>query len=864
MEGMKRTLGNGLTAIVVPDHAAPVAAIQVWVRVGSADEREDEAGLAHLHEHMLFKGTDRRATGEIARDVEAHGGDINAWTSHDETVYHLVLASRFLPEGLDILADAIHHSAFDPQELARETEVVVDEIRRGRDIPARRLSEDLFALTYARHPYGRPVIGTEESVRGFTREKILAFYRRHYVPSRMTVVLVGDFDEEAASAAIERLFGGEPREAAPAEARTAEPPQATPRVRLFESDVREAHLALAWHTPAVRHEDLPALDLLSSLLGLGDSSRFALRITRAKLATEAYAYTYVSRDPGMLAAGLTVAGGQGTEALRTLLREIQRVREEPAPAGEIATLKRQAEAEAIWERETVQGHARRLGHFQTIAGGTEFEEEYQARVQAVTAEEIRSDAERFLTVEGLSLAGLLPQGFPLGEDEALGLAEEALRPPRRTAPASAEPAPAIRPARAWVAGAGPEPLRRVPLAGDTTLLLARDASVPVIALRAVWPGGVRWESEADNGAGNLIARLLPLGAGGKDAEEIARAIDGMAGSLEGVAGRNSFGLQSAFLSRFAGEGLSLFLDCLLRPDLPEAEIEKERAFVLQEIAARDDHPSGVAFDLFARTLWKRHPYRLTTIGEATSVAALTRARLLGHRREIAARAPLTLAVAGDFDPDVVISAVRAALPERSRAPASAVPAEPPPEEPRRAERTLAKAQAHLVVGFQGARLADPERYTLEVLSSVLSGQGGRLFIELRDRRSMAYSIGSASVEGVDPGYFAVYLGTGPEKVGAALAAVREQLARVREEAIPEAELSRARAYLIGTHAIALQRRSATAAAIAFNHAYGLGADAHLHYAERIEAVTTEAVRAAAGRFLDPRGEVVAIVGPGRA
>ncbi|MHB8873028.1 MAG: M16 family metallopeptidase, partial [Myxococcaceae bacterium] len=188
-------LDNGLTVVFDEQHAARVAAFQVWVKVGSADERPDQAGLAHLHEHMLFKGTEKRGPGEIAREIEAHGGEINAWTSFDQTVYHIVIASQFARLGLDIVGDAVRRSAFDPAELARELEVVCEEIKRSADTPARRASRDLFATAYQHHPYRHPVIGTEASVRGFTREKILEFYRGHYAPSNMVLAAAGDFTE---------------------------------------------------------------------------------------------------------------------------------------------------------------------------------------------------------------------------------------------------------------------------------------------------------------------------------------------------------------------------------------------------------------------------------------------------------------------------------------------------------------------------------------------------------------------------------------------------------------------------------------------------------------------------------------------
>src|SRR5688572_11160548 len=175
---MRARLDNGLTVLLHENHAAPVVAFQAWVGVGSADETSDEAGIAHVFEHMLFKGTERRGVGQIANDVEAAGGDINAWTSFDQTVYHLVLASRYFDTGLDILADAVQHSSFDPVELERELKVVLEEIKQGEDAPSRVVTQALFTTAYAKHPYRRPVIGNEKTVKKLTREKLLEFFGR--------------------------------------------------------------------------------------------------------------------------------------------------------------------------------------------------------------------------------------------------------------------------------------------------------------------------------------------------------------------------------------------------------------------------------------------------------------------------------------------------------------------------------------------------------------------------------------------------------------------------------------------------------------------------------------------------------------
>jgi zinc protease len=382
-------------------------------------------------------------------------------------------------------------------------------------------------------------------------------------------------------------------------------------------------------------------------------------------------------------------------------------------------------------------------------------------------------------------------------------------------------------------------------------------------MRAVFPGGLRYETAENNGLTTLLSRCLTRGTPTHDAEEISHLVDAFTGALSGMGGRNTVGLRGEFLSRHFQPAFHLFADSLLHPLFPEAEVARERALLVQDIVTREDKPSGVAFDLFNRTLFQTHPYRMPTLGEQASVERLGPEALRAYHAAHMDPSQLTLCVVGDVRADEVFALAHEAFgTSRGQAqPPPEVKPEPPPESARTAKRELARAQAHLVMGFQGVRMEDPRRYVLEVLSTVLSGQGGRLFVELRDKRSMAYSISSFCVEGVDPGYFAVYMGTSPEKLEAALAGIREQLTRVRDEPIPEAELARARQHLIGTHEIGLQRNGSRAALIALDACYGLGRENFLRYSERVAAVTAEDVRAVAREIIDLERCALALVGP---
>ena len=382
-------------------------------------------------------------------------------------------------------------------------------------------------------------------------------------------------------------------------------------------------------------------------------------------------------------------------------------------------------------------------------------------------------------------------------------------------------------------------------------------------MRAAFVGGLRFETEETSGLTTLLSRMLTRGTASLGAEEIQHVMDACAGSIAGAGGRNSVSLRAETLSRHFDRAFTLFADCLLDPVFPEEELERERQLQLQEIDAREDRPSSLAFDTFSRTLFQHHPYRMPQIGERATVERLGAEQLRAHHRRFHAPSRMVLAIIGDVNGSEALERARTLFGGAGEGQGAApdVPREAPPAEQRRVHRTLARAQAHVVLGFQGLTLFDPDRHALEVLSTVLSGMGGRLFTELRDKRSMAYSVTSMAVEGIDPGYFAVYIGTSPDKREAAEAGMELELRKVLDEPVTPAELDRAKAHLVGTHEIGLQRNAARAALLALDGAYGLGLETFEHYDERIQAVIADDVRRVARRVIQLDRAVVAVVGP---
>jgi zinc protease len=301
-------LDNGLTVILKEDHSSPIVAIQMWVKTGSANETEEEAGITHLIEHMIFKGTTTRKTGEIARTIEASGGHINAYTSYDRTVYLVEIASSNFDIALDVLLDAVQHSLFDPTELEKEKEVVLEEYRRSLDIPQRRLGWTMMNLCYQKHPYRRPIIGYESTIRSFDRKAILKYMDKWYTPENMVLVAVGDLNTGHALKTIKDLIKDMPRRTKQETSRPVEPEQTSLRKIVLDEAVQQIYLDMSWHIPSITHSNLPVLDLMEIGLGHGKTSRLYSRLKmEANLVHRIGAGSYSLEDPSLFSIHATLS-----------------------------------------------------------------------------------------------------------------------------------------------------------------------------------------------------------------------------------------------------------------------------------------------------------------------------------------------------------------------------------------------------------------------------------------------------------------------------------------------------------------------------------------------------------------------------
>lgn len=405
-------LRNGLRVIVAPRRTHPVVSCMIWYRVGSRNEGRGETGLSHFLEHMMFKGTRRLRKGEIDRVTAQLGGSNNAFTNTDHTAYYFNFSSDRWLTALDIEADRMRGCLLDGKEFEAEKQVVIEELRMGKDDPWRDLYQEVQSAAYQVHPYHHPVIGWEEEIGKLSRERMQRYYDRHYAPARAVLVLVGDLDAASAIREVRKRF--EKIRHAPSADETpilAEPSQKSERRVVLYRATQLPRLAIAYPTCRVGEPEDYALDLISAILSYGKCSRLYRRLVKTGLATHATTENDTRLDPGLFWAGAEVAHGKSKEkAERILTEELEsRLVSSPVTAFELQKAKRVLRSSFLFQQESIAELAERIGRWEMHGGYRELGS-YLARIERVTARQVQQVARKYFRSDARCVGWSMPRG----------------------------------------------------------------------------------------------------------------------------------------------------------------------------------------------------------------------------------------------------------------------------------------------------------------------------------------------------------------------------------------------------------------------------------------------------------------------
>ena len=830
----KWVLPNGLTIIVQEDRSAPVASVQAWCATGSIDEDAHlGAGLSHILEHMLFKGTKTRSTNEIAQKIQDVGGYINAYTSFDRTVFWIDVPKDGVATALGVLTDAMMNSTLPPEEYRKEQEVIRREFAMGMDDPDRVAGLLLFGTAYQRHPYRFPVIGEIEIYNQLTQEQVMQYYKTRYVPNNLTFIVVGDVDAEKVRQQLTELFTPYPEKSLKPVFIPAEPPQLGRREVHREFPTELTHLSLAWHIPEVTNPDVPALDLLSTILGDGRSSRLYRRVREeAGLAFGIGAFSYTPGDPGLFGIDATVDPKKREAAEQLVMGIVDEVKQAGVTAEELTKAKKILLSHHLGALTTMRGQASDTGSNWLLTRNLNFSRDYLAAVQKVTLDDIKRVAANYLTDSNLTVVSLNPKGSLTAKAEGPKVA------------AAAE-------------------IEKFELSNGLRLLVREDRRLPLVAMGAVFRGGLLAETSQTNGITRLMAKVLLKGTKTRTAEQIANQIEAVGGSMSSDAGNNSFNVSVDVTKPDVKLGVELLSDVLLNATMPEKAIAREKEIQIAAIQQEEEQLTTVARNIMRQALFPKHPYALRTNGSVESVQRLTQKDLFEFRDRYMVAKNGVIFVFGDVKGAEVKQLFEKAL--GGMKPGMLALTDVHPASPLSGIETVEsrkeKAQGVIMVGFRGASISSPDRHALELIDEASSDLGSRFFVRIRGQMGLAYYVGASQMQGLVPGLFAFYLGTDPQKIEPVKTALLDEIHKLANDGLTNEELARAKKKLIGQQEIANQSNEAFGYQCALEELYGLGFDYYKRLEHDVDAVTLDDIKRVAAKYFRDQPYVLATVRP---
>jgi zinc protease len=856
-------LPNGLTLLVREQPGSGVVAIDTWVRAGYFNEPDEVAGMAHLFEHMFFKGSKKfPGAEEISQALAAVGGDSNAGTIYDSTNYYFVTPKEGFERSLEIMADAVANPLFDPEELKREAEVVIEESNRKFDNAPALSLERMLAVSYTDHRIKRWRIGSNEVLRNIRRDDLLAFFRTLYRPQNMIVAVAGDITAKEVAAAAARTFGTLPREGMDKRRGPVEPEQKEFRYGRSTGDLKQGYSVLGWHTQGVGGDNELALDLAAQILGGGRSSRLFRHVVGPDGAATSTAFQMQFEDVGSFIIQSSFDEGRRAEVDRRVLGEVERLKAHGPTAFELAAAKNALRAEAVLGLESALGQAQALAQAEARPDGAGYRSlgDRLVATDRVTAEQVRDAARRFLTAEKLTLYHYAPKGVAevakpeawAGVQAAVAAGAQLAAEPAVTLPASAG---------ALAAASGDRPAVESKLANGARLVVRERPGAPSVAFGFYVAGGRSEESSANAGVSQLTVASLRRGAGGRTGPELDAAYEFLGTALATAANADSLALSFEVVAANLKPALDLTADVVLSPSFPADGVVEERAQQRAQIQRAFDSSTQRPFALGLADLWPTHPYGLPAAGTEDSLAQLDAAAVQAWWKDHLAAEDTTVVVVGDVSAAAARSLVEsafAALPKRGAARAHVRAPMPPPVRSETIEYRDRK-QSAIVMAFQGPKPGETDAARLELLQNVTSGLAGTLFAELRGRRSLAYTVFATYQPRREGGVAVAYLATEAAKETEAKEALLAELRRLSKDGFGDKELATAKSAMAGSTRIDRQTNAALRNELADGVLLGIGLDSVDRRLAVAQATTLEELRQTAQRWFGAENFATAVL-----
>ncbi|HXI13508.1 MAG TPA: pitrilysin family protein [Thermoanaerobaculia bacterium] len=860
LSSVQRTvLPNGLTLLVRPQPGTGVVAINTWVKAGYFHEPDEVAGMAHLFEHMFFKGSKSFPGAEqISQELSSVGGQTNAGTIYDSTNYYFVLPAANFKRGIEIQADAIMNPLFDAAELKKESEVVIEESNRKLDNPPAVSIERMLAVAFTDHRVKRWRIGSNEVLRNIKRENLYDFFQTLYRPENIILTVTGDVTPGQVQTVVAESFGKLPKGALKKMVGPVEPAQKEFRFGQSSADMQSGYSVLGWHTSPVGAQDDVELEVLTQILGGGRSSRLYRGVIGPDAASTVNASNYAFEEVGMLVLQASFDEKNRNEVDRRMLREVARLAAHGPTNYELQLARNQIESDLILGLESVLGQAQALSYAEANFGyrgmGTRL-----ARLAGITPARIQAVAAKYLRDENLTLYHYQPTGAKKrSREEVLPLVTAArggneLRSEKELALTSASRS----------VGRAKETRKPVEmkLSNGATLVVEERPGAPSVVAAVYFRGGRIGESSLNAGTTDLMMRVMRRGTRTRNAEQVNREIEYLGTQITTTNLPDYFGLELGILSRNLTAGLDVLSDVLLNPAFLQKDLDEEKHLQLGAIKRAADSAQQRPLQLLYATYYGNHPYGLPSSGFASSVTAVEREALVAWWKRWVVADDALIVMAGDISAAEARKLAEASFGKLAKRSVKAVatPQVTPPQSRMETVEYRKRKQSAIAVAYPGAQMTNEDWPKLRLLESVISGLAGTFFAELRGNRSLAYTVFGGESTQREAGVFLGYLAGEASKEVEAKKALVDEFKRLDKGGFSAADVERAKAYVAGSTLIARQTNGSHAADIAEKWMFGLSLDFTDRLLTLLPGISMEQMQAIAKKYFEGDNYSIAVV-----
>ncbi|MGJ8673812.1 M16 family metallopeptidase [Rubritalea sp.] len=826
------TLDNGLKIILDADSSAPVISTQVWVESGSIHEGDwMGAGISHLLEHMVFKGTESYTGEELSQVVQAAGGQWNAYTTFDRTVYYIDGPKESAETFLKAVSEMVFKPTFPEDEFEKEKDVIRREIDMGLDDPDSRGSRQLFSTALANDGRAQPVIGHLELFNKITHADMVSYHQARYTTENCFISISGDFDKTEILETLEKLVGSIPRNFTHQPQISEEPPQLGKRLQRATFAVPASQLTLAWQVPGLSHPDAPALELLSTILGGGRSSRLYQSIREQQgLCLHIASWAWITKHgTGLFSVSAEVPNEQRDELEQSIYLEIKKLCGAQLDE-EIKKAKRMTLVSQFKTLTTASGRASDLASNWHESRNLNFTKDFISSIENITEADIRRVCQKYLLDHSkLTVTSLDPEG---------------------TVEVSSEKEHS----------SSNKEITSHTLSNGLELHLCSDPRLPMVSIQAAVLGGLTAETPESAGISTLLSALLTKGTSSRSGAEIATELESLGASLSANSGNNTSAVAASCLSPDLDTVLEIFADAFANPSFHQENIDFERKTQLTALLEQDEDPVSLAFRTMRSNLFAEQGYGINRIGTEKSLNSITRLALSAHHSLYYTAANTKISIFGDINKDEVIalaekylSKLRSGTPHKSSTQALG--------DAKEIQLHLDKQQAVLALGYQGASIHADDIHALDLLHAWCADMAGPLFTRIREELGLAYYCSATQFHGHDTGLFGFYLGTSPEQLELAKDELLKTIQTIATDGIDETTLTSVKNSWLSKQALANQSNSAMARLCSVDTALGFSPTHRKETSEKIKAVSTKDILATAKKYFSDQQPTVVTVTP---